>query len=293
MDEWISLSARAARSVQTTVGWIFWDPSAVAAYERRGLAAGLGYIVARAAPMAAAGPSAIAAAFGSISPLGIALALNIAATPDDVRAVWEDRNHAVEMGIRRYTPELEPALERIAGDWGPTLRELPLAGRSFSASHLDYVDPDTSLMGGWHAVNFIREWRGDIHWNIVASHGLTGQEASILHNAWLGYDKDWLSQSRGNTPHDIEMAWASLERRGLAENGVVSESGLTLRDDIERATDEIASEVWRCLGHDETQWFIETFEPACEVLLDRVDVTAGPNFQPASRRRRWYGQSAT
>jgi len=293
MDDWISLSARAARSVQTTVGWIFWDPDAVAAYESRGLSAGLGYIVARAAPMAAAGPSAIAAAFGSISPLGIALALNIADTPDALRAVWEDRNHAVETGIRRYTPELEPALERISREWWPTLRDLPLAGRPFAASHLDYVDNTASLMDGWHAINFIREWRGDTHWNIVATHGLSGQEASILHNAWLGYERDWLSHSRGNSPQDIEAAWTSLQQRGLARGDVVTDAGLQLREEIESATDQMTAEVWQRLGRDDTKWFIDTFEPACEILLERVDITAGQNFQPASRRRRWYGQSAT
>ena len=31
--------------------------------------------------------------------------------------------------------------------------------------------------------------------------------------------------------------------------------------------------------------FAERFEPPCELLLARVDVTAGPNYQPASRVR--------
>lgn len=275
------------------MGWIFWDPDAVAAYERRGLTAGLGYIVARAAPMASAGPSAIAAAFGSISPLGIALALNIASSPDEVRAAWEDRNHAIESGVRRFTPELEPALERIAREWWPRCQQLSVTSRPFAASHLDYVAHSVSLMGGWHVINFLREWRGDTHWNIVSTYGLTGQEASILHNAWLGYDRDWLSNSRGNAASDIEAAWTSLERRGLAHDHRVTDEGLDLREEIERATDLATSDIWKLLGSDETHWFIETFEPACSILLRRVDATAGENFQPASRRRRWYGQSAT
>ncbi|MEZ5141780.1 MAG: hypothetical protein R2726_04580 [Acidimicrobiales bacterium] len=45
-------------------------------------------------------------------------------------------------------------------------------------------------------MNVLREWRGDTHWAIVAASGLSGSEASILHNAWLGYDRDWLSLSR-------------------------------------------------------------------------------------------------
>ena len=32
--DWVEITRRNARSVQTTIGWIFWDPGAVARYER-------------------------------------------------------------------------------------------------------------------------------------------------------------------------------------------------------------------------------------------------------------------
>ena len=59
----LNLTARIARVVQTTVGWIFWDPGAVARYADLGLpeafAGPLGYIAARCAPLAPAGPAAV------------------------------------------------------------------------------------------------------------------------------------------------------------------------------------------------------------------------------------------
>ena len=36
MTDWFEITRRNARSVQTTIGWIFWDPGAVARYERSG-----------------------------------------------------------------------------------------------------------------------------------------------------------------------------------------------------------------------------------------------------------------
>ena len=66
-DEWFEIARRNARSVQTTIGWIFWDPGAVARYTELGLPGPLGYIAGRAAPLAPAGPGAVTAAFGSIS----------------------------------------------------------------------------------------------------------------------------------------------------------------------------------------------------------------------------------
>ena len=60
---WIGITRRNARSVQTTIGWIFWDPGAVARYEEIGLPGSLGYIAARCAPLAPAGPDAVAAPY--------------------------------------------------------------------------------------------------------------------------------------------------------------------------------------------------------------------------------------
>ena len=33
MTDWTAVTTRNARSVQTTIGWIFWDPGAVARYQ--------------------------------------------------------------------------------------------------------------------------------------------------------------------------------------------------------------------------------------------------------------------
>ena len=37
MTDWTAVAKRNSRSVQTTVGWIFWDPGAIARYEALGL----------------------------------------------------------------------------------------------------------------------------------------------------------------------------------------------------------------------------------------------------------------
>ena len=59
MTDWVEITRRNARSVQTTIGWIFWDPGAVERYGRLGLPGPLGYIAARAAPLAPAGADAV------------------------------------------------------------------------------------------------------------------------------------------------------------------------------------------------------------------------------------------
>jgi hypothetical protein len=129
-------------------------------------------------------------------------------------------------------------------------------------------------------VNCIREWRGDTHWALVVANGLTGVEASVLHNLWLGYEPDWLPKSRGTSAADLDAATASLDRRGL-----LGDEGRRLRQQLEDDTDRLTTTVWELLGEEASVRFHVELEPPCELLLARVDATAGPNYQPGSRIR--------
>lgn len=284
--DWVATSRRIARSVQTTIGWIFWDPGAVARYEALGLPGPLGYIAARCAPLAPAGPDAVIASFGSISPAGIRWAFDLVAERGTTfEAVWAARDDAVLEGLAEHAPEILAPL----ADTGPALwsvvDQLPTVGRVLMAAHLRMPRPSDPVLSGWHAVNCIREWRGDTHWALAAAAGLSGQEASVLHNAWLDYEDGWLPTSRGATPDDIATAQASLSARGLAADGRITEAGLALRQRIEDDTDRLTTLPWELLGASEALALAVALEPPCEALLQRVDVTAGPNYQPASRIR--------
>ena len=281
----MEITRRNARSVQTTIGWIFWDPGAVDRFEHLGLPGPLGYIASRAAPLAPAGPDATTAAFGSISPAAIRLAFDLVAQRTTFDAVWNARNEAVLDGLRAYAPAVLEPLAALGPRLWPVIETLPTVGRVLFAAHLRMPRPDDPVLGGWHAVNCLREWRGDLHWALVVAAGLDGVEASILHNAWLGYEKDWLAKSRGSDAEAIERAWASLERRGVVRAGVVTADGIALRQHIEDETDRLGVLPWQGLGAEAAVGFARDFEPPCEALLARVDLTAGPNYQPASRIR--------
>lgn len=283
--DWIAITQRNARSVQTAIGWVYFDPRAEELLEAIGLPGKLGYIAGRAAPLGPAGPEAVVAAFGSISPLGIALALDLVEQHTTFEAVWDERDKAVLEGLAKYAPTIMPLL----ADYGPALwdvvDQLPRLGRVFFAAHLRMERPADPVLSGWHAINCIREWRGDTHWAVIVAAGLDGQEASILHNAWVGYEKDWMSNSRGSTAEETEAAWASLEAKGLVVDGTVTPEAVQLRQRIEDDTDTHTALVWELAGKELSLRFAEDFEPPCEQLLARVDITAGSNYQPASRIR--------
>jgi hypothetical protein len=276
----VELTKRNARSVQTTIGWIYFDPGAMDRYEALGLTRQLGYLSSRAAPLAGAGADAVTAAFGSISPLGIALALDELARTTTPAAVWAARDAAVVEGLHAHAPDAVPALERLGPVLWPVVEQLPTVGRVLYAATLGMPRPPDPLLSGWHAVNCLREWRGDTHWAVVIANGLTGTEASVLHNLWLGYEPEWLPRSRGSSEAEIDAATASLQRRGL-----LGDAGRALRQHVEDETDRLTTLPWELLGEEESHRFHVELEPPCELLLRRVDVTAGPNYQPASRVR--------
>lgn len=284
--DWFGITRRNARSVQTTIGWIFWDPGAVARYEVLGLPGPLGYIAARCAPLASAGSDAVIAAFGSVSPDGIRITFEvIKQNGRSFNDYWSARDEAVAEGLQTFAPAIvEPLIELAPHLWS-VVEALPMVGRTFFGAHLAMDRPADPLLSGWHAVNCIREWRGDTHWALVAAAGLNGPEVTILHNAYMNYEGDWLAISRGIAPTAIDAGWASLEARGLAYNRVVTPEGLSLREHIEDETDRLTAQVWQMLGEHRSLSFADDFEPPCELLLARVDETAGPNYQPASRIR--------
>jgi hypothetical protein len=222
--EWVEITRRNARSVQTTIGWIFWDPTAVANYAELGLPGPLGYIAARAAPLAPAGPDAVSAAFASTSAVGIRMAFDLVAAHTTFDDMWNARDSAVVAGLRAFAPGIIDPLIALGPDLWCVVEQVPTTGRVFFAAHSRVPRPADPLLSGWHAVNFVREWRGDTHWALVAATGLDGVEASVLHNAWLGYERDWLPRSRGSSPDEIAAARASLAAKELAIDGEITPS---------------------------------------------------------------------
>ena len=283
--DWVDITRRNARSVQTTIGWIFWDPGAVARYEALGLPAPIGYIAGRCAPLAPAGPEAVIAAFGSISRAAIEITFKLVAEQTTFDDVWAARDEAVVAGLHEFAPAIVDPLVELGPALWAVVDRLPSVGRVFFGAHLRMPRPTDPLLSGWHAVNCVREWRGDTHWALVVAAGLTGVEASILHNAWLRYERDWLPRSRGSSPEEIAAAWQSLEARGLVRDGTPTDDAIALRRAIEADTDRLTTQPWELLGAERSVSFAERFEPPCAALLARVDQTAGPNYQPASRIR--------
>lgn len=78
-NDWQALSAQASLASHRLVGWIYWDPDAIARYANLGIENGMGYYIAtRCAPLASVGDEVVIAACYSIHGDFIRLALKLA-----------------------------------------------------------------------------------------------------------------------------------------------------------------------------------------------------------------------
>lgn len=285
--EWRDLSRNASLQSHRLIGWIYWDPQAIANYAALGVPDGLGYYIAsRGATLGNAGNDVVTAAFYSIHPGFVAFGLDQCRAATTFEDAAGARDAAVVVGLREYVPEIVDDLAAMADELWAAADSLPIAGRALFASTRAWPRPQHDpLLSAWLAVNCIREWRGDTHWAIQIAEGISGTAAGILDGAWRNYDGDWLARSRGADDTALEVGFAELEARGFADQRVVNDAGVAYRQGLEDRLDDLSTAAWRHLGDEATRSFIELIEPVGRRLLDRIDVTAGPNWMPAARDR--------
>lgn len=288
MTDWMDLTRRASFASHRLLGWIFWDERARENLARLGVPDGLGhYIVNRGAPLALAGPDAVTAAFYSIRREFVHFAMNHAAPHvRDWYEVTVARDAAVLAGLKEMTPHVIAPLGGMTGELWGVVDALPGDGRVLFAAHRAWPRPETPVLSAWNALNCIREWRGDTHWAILINDGIGAVEAGLLHDAWMGYPTEWIPRSRGADDAMIATALGSLAQRGWVTGGVVNDSGVAARQQIEDRTDALCRLPWELLGERGTQDLLDLLEPVGRVYLDRIDGTAGDHWMPAARHRR-------
>jgi hypothetical protein len=285
MTDWVELTRRAGFVSHRLIGWIYWDPVAIEHYAALGPDPFTYYAAPRGATLADAGNAAVIAAFYSISPPFIAMCLDQCRERTTFAAAAAARDAGVVAGLREYVPEICDDLAAMADPLWEAADALPIAGRVLAATCRDWPRPDDQLLSAWLAVNCIREWRGDTHFAILTAEDVGQIEAGILHGAWMNYPDDWLPRSRGADDAGLAAAFAELERRGLATDGAVDERGIAYRQELEDRLDRLTSIAWRTLGEQRTQQFLDLIEPVGDRLVERIDLTAGPNWMPAARVR--------
>lgn len=293
MTDWAALSARAGTACHDLVGWLMWDPDAIARYEALGVRDGVGWIQAwRLAPLGDIDPAAAAAITYSIHPDVIELILGLRRGVTTKEAIFEVRDASIEPGLDAIAPGLGGRLGPLADDLWRGIDAVHLGARPLFAANRGQDRPaDRSpVVSAWLAANCLRELRGDNHWLLCAAADLDDVEVGLLHAAMVDVEEyegeEWIARSRGADDDGIARGWRRLEAKGFAAGGALTDAGRAFRLDLERRTDELTAPAWQAVGEAATSALCDAVEPHHDAFLARIDATAGPRWMPALRQRR-------
>ncbi|MDT0528149.1 hypothetical protein RM555_03970 [Micromonospora sp. DSM 115977] len=240
----------------------YFHPRARAAFEAVGLRGfWRGYFAGRAAPLGAAEPAPVTAAFFNFAPHTVARALPAVwrlATPEE--ALRARLTGAVQ-ALAELTYELpESHLVEAAELLEAAAAEAEPAGRVLGAANAALPRGEYPLARLWQAATTLREQRGDGHIAALVAADLDPVETL----AWrVAVDISPLNLlGRGWSEEQWAAARARLAERGwLTPDGEPTEEGLARFQAIEDATDAAAARPWRTLGPERTERLRELLEP--------------------------------
>lgn len=212
-----------------------------------------GYFACRGAAMGAVGPGTVTATFYNFKHDLVATHVPQVWTVTTPQAVLDARLRAVDATLRRLlgpeavaSPEMTEAAElALRAAEGCSRQARPLY-----AAHADLPVPDAPHLAYWHAATLLREHRGDGHLSALLDAGLDGLEALVTHTAsGRGMSYQGVMATRGWSEEDWRAAQERLRGRGLLDaEGELTEAGVQLRKDLERATDRLDQAPYAHLG---------------------------------------------
>jgi len=242
--------ARALRDAVEALAMVsIWSAPSNEEYASLGLDFLTGYVWSRSSVLGDADPAVVAAAFGVFEPGAVAGLLTAArqtATLEQVRAA---REAGAVRALRLALGEPD-GVEPVADVLLRGTAAADVVGRPLFAGARALEVPQDPWGRLWHAATLLRECRGDSHLAACVAHGLTGLEANLLTEAWVGYEPLAYTGTRAWSPESMAAAQAGLRDRGLLADDRLTEAGRALRSAVEQATDLAMAPVVAAVGED-------------------------------------------
>ncbi|WP_433012454.1 SCO6745 family protein [Kribbella sp. CA-294648] len=227
----------------------YFAPDTRKATDALGLRGGwMSYFACRAAPLGPVGPGLVTAVFYNFHPSMVARAIPDAwsfATPAQLLTA---RLEAVDSAVRRFPPTSTPV--RRAAELARQAAELaPTAGRPLGAANAALDWPDEPHLVLWQASTILRESRGDGHVAALVGAQLSPCQACVTISAAGGPSKEVFQLNRRWSDEEWAAAEEDLRVRGLLDaDGVLTEAGRALRQQVEDTTDRLAEQGWSAFG---------------------------------------------
>lgn len=244
---WDSPARRLRDAIEPLAAVSFWAETAYDGYAALGLDFLTGYVWSRSSVLGLAEPAVVAATFGVFEPAALAGLLTAARECCSLEQIRAAREEGAGAALREALPAADGLTDTTA-----LLREavarVDVIGRPLSAGALAQPEPPDPHAALWHTATVLRECRGDVHLAACVAAGLTGLEANLLTELWVGYSPQAYAGSRAWSVEAMAGAQAALRSRGLLADDQLSASGRALRERVEEATDAAMAPVVAALG---------------------------------------------
>ncbi|MDO9486243.1 MAG: hypothetical protein Q7K25_09320 [Actinomycetota bacterium] len=214
------------------------------------------FFAVRSAPMGAAAPPVVIAAFHGFAPelvFKAVVELWELVTPKAMISISHDgfagfarRTFGEDYPVEQLTASTEVLARAIAN--------LDVAGHPLAAGNQAVDLPDDPWARLWRCATAAREFRGDSHVAALVAHDLNSAESQALSTAWKpdGYDLTMLRRTRGISDEAWAAAIDALTSRGLLNGShELTSAGADLRAQIELQTDEASMRIWNQFSTDE------------------------------------------
>ena len=243
-----SPSRRLWKAAETVHAVTYFSEESIAAARELGYRGfWMGYFAFRAAPLGPVGPAAVEALFNNFHADRVTRALPDAWEIAPPSVAIDRRRSAAAEALRRFGVE-GPDEYLLQAMFGSVATIAP-HGRVMFAANRQIAPTGDPVADLWQWCTTVREHRGDGHVAALAVLGIDGLEATMLLAADLGIDLELFEQSRGWERRHIDAALSRLGQHGLVDgDGGLTESGRSLRQEIEDLTDRQAFGVLSRLG---------------------------------------------
>jgi hypothetical protein len=262
-DPAVVAAARANRAIDALHAMLYFAPEADEELTKIGLRPGrMCYFASRSAAMGPVPAGVTTATFYNFNPTLVARYIPRAWGLASIEDILAARLTAADRALRRLLGGDEAAGSPAVAEAAELARDATVGlrphGRPLYAGHADLDWPEEPHLVLWHAVTLLREYRGDGHVAVLLAAQVTGLDALITHTATgRGFTVAAAKNSRGWSDAEWAAAEARLREHGLLDGAGLTVEGAKLRESIEAATDDIASDPWRRLGADRTDRLVE------------------------------------
>ena len=156
------------------------------AYAALGLDFLTGYVWSWSSVLGQAEPAVVAATFGVFEPAEVAGLLGAARETCSLEQIRAAREQGATAALREVLPDL-PELAATTALLQAAAATADVIGRPLIAGALSQQQPTEVHAAVWHVATVLRECRGDSHLAACVAAGLTGLEANLLTELWVGY----------------------------------------------------------------------------------------------------------